>query len=326
MEVLGPGETRPGGSTPLSAPQHTAPALAAALALHAALIVAFLHWSFSQAALTPPESIAVEVVVEASPPASVKTAGAPAAEPPPAQATEAEPPPLDQIPPPPPVAENPPPAPRAAAETPPKAVEPPANKTPPPPVAENLPPAPPAAAEASRPKANVRPPVVRTPSSPPPPKRVPVPAKPAPSAKAAPKPAATAAEPVSIVRSKPAASQASNANGARSVASGAPTSAVPRAAPSSADSAAYQGAVLAAIAAHKHYPEAALGRAARGVAVVTFTIGGAGQVVSAQLSRSAGDATLDADAVATVRRTSPFPPPPAGAPRRFAATLNYIPR
>jgi TonB family protein len=84
--------------------------------------------------------------------------------------------------------------------------------------------------------------------------------------------------------------------------------------------------VLAAIAAHKRYPEAALPRGARGVAVVTFTIGGSGEVASAQLSRSAGDATLDADAVATVRRTSPFPPPPAGAPRRFAASLNYMPR
>jgi len=98
------------------------------------------------------------------------------------------------------------------------------------------------------------------------------------------------------------------------------------AAASAAASAAYQGAVLAAIAAHKHYPDAALARGPRGVAVVAFTIGDGGQVTSAQLARSAGDSALDADAVATVRRTSPFPRPPTGAPRKFAASLNYIPR
>jgi protein TonB len=323
LEVLGPDGARPDRSRPLSAPPCTALALAAALALHAGIIVAFLRWSFSQAALTPPEPIAVEVVVEASPLASVEAAGAPpatnapvsppAVEPPPAEPAEAEPPPLDQAPPPPPVAESPPAAPRAATEAP-----------PPPPVAESPPPAPPAATEAPPPKpANVRASAVRTPSLPPPPKRVSAPAKPAPSAKAASKPAATPAEPVSIARSKPSAKPALGANGAPPAASGAP--AASRAAASSAGSAAYQSAVLAAIEAHKHYPEAALGRAARGVAVVTFTIGGGGEVVSAQLARSAGDATLDADAVATVRRTSPFPPPPTGAPRRFAASLNYIP-
>ena len=84
--------------------------------------------------------------------------------------------------------------------------------------------------------------------------------------------------------------------------------------------------MLAAIAAHKHYPDAALARQPRGVAMVTFTLGSSGQVVSAALTRSAGDATLDADAVATVRRASPFPAPPPGAPRRFTAPLNYVPR
>jgi TonB family protein len=156
---------------------------------------------------------------------------------------------------------------------------------------------------------------------PPLPKRIPVPTKPAPNLRPVLKPAPKAAEPGPTATPN---QSRSNANAKARPASGAPDVARPSA--SGADSLAYQGAVLGAIAAHKRYPDAALGRAARGVAVVTFTIGGDGQVVSAQLSRSAGDAALDSDAVATVRRTSPFPPPPPGAPRKFAASLNYMPR
>ena len=51
-----------------------------------------------------------------------------------------------------------------------------------------------------------------------------------------------------------------------------------------------------------------------------------GQVAAAALVKSAGDSALDADAVETVRRAAPFPPPPAGAPRTFSAPLNYVPR
>ncbi len=77
------------------------------------------------------------------------------------------------------------------------------------------------------------------------------------------------------------------------------------------------------IAAQTHYPEAARERAPHGVAVVSFSINASGQVVGASVSRSAGDPILDADALATVRRAAPFPPPPAGAPQSFAAPLSY---
>jgi periplasmic protein TonB len=99
----------------------------------------------------------------------------------------------------------------------------------------------------------------------------------------------------------------------------------PQAAPavSSAEAGAYQGEVLGRIAAQKRYPEAARERAPQGVAIVRFSIAASGQLAGASLSQSAGDPLLDAEALATVRRASPFPPPPAGAPRNFSVPLSY---
>jgi protein TonB len=92
---------------------------------------------------------------------------------------------------------------------------------------------------------------------------------------------------------------------------------------SSEEAQAYRGVVFGRIAAQKRYPEAARERAPHGVAIVSFSIGGSGQLVGASLAQSAGDPILDAEALATVRRASPFPPPPAGAPRNFSAPLSY---
>jgi len=39
--------------------------------------------------------------------------------------------------------------------------------------------------------------------------------------------------------------------------------------------------------------------------------------------KSSGNAELDADALATVRRSAPFAPPPPGAPREFPVKLHY---
>jgi protein TonB len=85
----------------------------------------------------------------------------------------------------------------------------------------------------------------------------------------------------------------------------------------------YQRAVVARISAVKRYPDAARERAPQGVAVVSFSIGASGQVGDVAIARSAGDAMLDAEALATVRRASPFPAPPAGAPRAFSAPLSF---
>jgi protein TonB len=49
-----------------------------------------------------------------------------------------------------------------------------------------------------------------------------------------------------------------------------------------------------------------------GTATVTFTVDAGGRVLSASLSASAGAPILDREALAIVRRASPFPPMPQG--------------
>lgn len=85
----------------------------------------------------------------------------------------------------------------------------------------------------------------------------------------------------------------------------------------------YGRAVVGRIAAMKRYPEAARDRSAEGTAIVSFTIGRSGEASGIVLARSSGDPALDAEALATVRRASPFPPPPHGVPARFSAPLAY---
>jgi periplasmic protein TonB len=92
---------------------------------------------------------------------------------------------------------------------------------------------------------------------------------------------------------------------------------------SAAEAVEYQQAVVARLSAVKRYPDAARERAPNGVAVVSFSIGASGAVGAVSIAQSAGDTALDAEALATVRRASPFPPPPSGAPRTFAAPLSF---
>jgi protein TonB len=105
------------------------------------------------------------------------------------------------------------------------------------------------------------------------------------------------------------------------LASVAPKAILPAA--SSTDLAEYQHALYSRISAAKRYPDSARERASHGVAIVSFSIDASGQVTAVSLGRSAGDASLDAEALATVRRASPFPPPPVGAPRTFSAPFSF---
>jgi colicin import membrane protein len=73
----------------------------------------------------------------------------------------------------------------------------------------------------------------------------------------------------------------------------------------------------------KHCPEDAIKRGARGVATILFSLDDAGEVVSASLVRSSGEADLDAEGVALVARAAPFPAPPPGAQRTFAADIFF---
>ena len=73
----------------------------------------------------------------------------------------------------------------------------------------------------------------------------------------------------------------------------------------------------------KHYPETARQRDAKGIAIIGFALDESGGVASDSLLRSSGEADLDAESVALVRRAAPFPPPPPGAQHSFAIEVAF---
>jgi len=117
------------------------------------------------------------------------------------------------------------------------------------------------------------------------------------------------------VRPKPTA-RLSNARAEASAAAPAPGR-------GAAEPAAYRSALLAKIWGAARYPEAERERGATGVATVRFALDAAGAVTLADLVRSSGDRALDDEAVAAVRRASPLPPPPLGAPRSYSAPIGF---
>ncbi len=127
-------------------------------------------------------------------------------------------------------------------------------------------------------------------------------------------PAAPPATPRATARLRPS----SPATGARAASARAPAPAR-----GAAEIAAYRDALLAKIWGAARYPEAARERGATGVATVRFALDGAGAVTFADLAQSSGDRALDDEALAAVRRASPLPPPPAGAPRAYSAPIRF---
>ncbi len=298
-------------------------------ALHVAALAVLLTWATPAVETAPPEPVTIDIVPDM--PTSVVRESQPLLTPPPAAETRPSPPLVEPSPPPvvepaPPAAEAPPPPPVAEPSPPPVAEAPP-----PPPVVE---PSPPPVAEAPPPKPVVEPTPRPSPLASPAPPRVPKPmptaaspatarvAKPPPSERPTPPRVAKPTPPqkMSPRNSREPPESSRSASRATKLASLPPQSAP---AASSAEVAAYQGEVLGRIAAQKRYPEAARERAPQGVAIIRFSIAASGQLAGASLSRSAGDPLLDAEALATVRRASPFPPPPAGAPRNFSVPLSY---
>ena len=89
---------------------------------------------------------------------------------------------------------------------------------------------------------------------------------------------------------------------ARSKTNAAPSSGIG----SSMSMATWRGSVIAHLNRAKRAPGGS-----RGTATVAFSIDRKGRVLSARLVRSSGNASLDREAVALVRRASPVPPPPA---------------
>lgn len=85
----------------------------------------------------------------------------------------------------------------------------------------------------------------------------------------------------------------------------------------------YHGRIAAHLARHKQYPAGARGRGQEGGASVTFGLDGGGHVTSVRLARASGVADFDQEAVAMVRRASPFPAPPTGRSMSFTVPVSF---
>lgn len=82
----------------------------------------------------------------------------------------------------------------------------------------------------------------------------------------------------------------------------------------------YRAKVLGKVAANMIDPERPRPKA---LAIVGFRVDAQGGLESAWLARPSGHADLDAEALDMVRRSAPFPPPPAGADRNFGAAIAF---
>lgn len=92
----------------------------------------------------------------------------------------------------------------------------------------------------------------------------------------------------------------------------------------SAQRADWVSSVSAQLNRNKRYPPGVQGMFGR--PTVRFALDSSGRVISASLVRSSGSPALDEEAVATVRRSSPFPAPPAHMPRPvLTVPINFTP-
>jgi TonB family protein len=81
--------------------------------------------------------------------------------------------------------------------------------------------------------------------------------------------------------------------------------------------------VATQLARHKQYPAAARNNRIQGAGTVTFSIDGSGRVTSVKLEKSTGNASLDEELTAMVRRASPFPGPPGGREASFTVPVTF---
>lgn len=101
---------------------------------------------------------------------------------------------------------------------------------------------------------------------------------------------------------------------------GMPAVAMPGEAADGTDAVSYSQLVLSRIAKAKREGRH---QGVPGYSSVAFSLGIAGQVVSASIVGSSGDPALDEEAIAMVHRGEPFPPPPVGGQRDYAITLVF---
>jgi protein TonB len=88
-----------------------------------------------------------------------------------------------------------------------------------------------------------------------------------------------------------------------------------------ASASSYRSALASHLRRFKIYPPEARRKRIEGVALVAFSLDGGGRVTGVSLRRSSGAAILDTEALAMVRRASPFPAPPADLRDRFPTTV-----
>jgi protein TonB len=85
----------------------------------------------------------------------------------------------------------------------------------------------------------------------------------------------------------------------------------------------YKGAVFAQLEKFKVEPAAVKAQGLQGAAFVSFTLDSGGNLVTLGLIRSTGNSTLDAEALALVRRAAPFPQPPPGVLLSFSPMVAF---
>jgi protein TonB len=134
---------------------------------------------------------------------------------------------------------------------------------------------------------------------------------------------AEAPEPETVERAPPVPSNAAAKATVRT--ERAEATAAPKAATGSrgVSPAKWQARLMAHLERLKRYPTGARQRREEGIAHVRFVIDEGGNVRSAALVKSSGHAELDAAVLALVRRASPVPPPPPGAPRDIVAPVRF---
>jgi protein TonB len=74
----------------------------------------------------------------------------------------------------------------------------------------------------------------------------------------------------------------------------------------------YQAKLGAHLRRFRTYPEDARRRGITGTTLVRFSVNAGGAVIAVSVARSSGHVLLDSEALAMVRRASPFPPMPKG--------------
>jgi TonB family protein len=87
----------------------------------------------------------------------------------------------------------------------------------------------------------------------------------------------------------------------------------------------YKTIVFGMLELAKQFPDDARARGAQGTATIYFEINDDGSAKDIRLLKSSGDTELDAESLAVVLRASPFPKPPQGAQRVFAADIEFDP-